>query len=318
MQEQQRVERRQHRNGRSSDQTHQQHRAALIQSQAINDIHIVFVNYLMGNLLLQSLSSLFEDIKDCSYKISITVVDNSNNEDHIEEKLTAYYPQVKYINSKKNVGFGRGCTIGFRSTKARYYFALNCDTLFIKNSRTVERIIKFLDNNPSIGCIGPKILNLDGTLQYSCYRFDLPSILVKPLRQTSLAKRCVWIQERISKLLMEDFDHTHTRPVDWVLGAAMIVRKEVVDKVGWFDSRYFMYLEDCDWCRKIWEAGWPVYYAHDIKIMHLHRRDSARIQGAIQGLCKNHLARIHLISWFRYLWKWRGKHKSHITKILAS
>jgi N-acetylglucosaminyl-diphospho-decaprenol L-rhamnosyltransferase len=314
MQEQQRVERRQHRNGRSHDQVYQDYGAALVSPQKISDIHIVFVNYLMGDLLLKALQSLQEDIKDCTYDITVTVVDNSNNQDGIREKLVLACPQVKYINTKKNVGFGKGCTIGFQNEEARYYFALNCDTLFIKNSRTVEQIIRFLDNNPSIGCIGPKILNLDGTLQYSCYHFDLFSILVKSLRQTSLSKRNKKVNECISKLLMHDFDHEETRPVDWVLGAAMIVRREVIDEVGCFDSRYFLYLEDCDWCRMMWERGWPVYYVHNIQILHLYRRDSARIQGVIKSLFTNHLARIHLTSWVRYLWKWRGKHRSYTDK----
>ena len=78
---------------------------------------------------------------------------------------------------------------------------------------------------------------------------------------------------------------------------------------GFFDDRYFMYLEDCDWCHKLWEAGWPVYYVHDIIIHHKHMRDSARVQGAVKALIKNKLARTHLLSWLKYMWKWRSNHK---------
>jgi GT2 family glycosyltransferase len=108
---------------------------------------------------------------------------------------------------------------------------------------------------------------------------------------------------------MKDFDHNETRPVDWVLGAAMLVRKETVDKVGWFDPRYFMYLEDCDWCHSMWEYHWPVYYVHDIVILHRHERQSAKIPGIFKALIKNRTSRTHLISWFKYIWKWRKKHK---------
>jgi GT2 family glycosyltransferase len=83
----------------------------------------------------------------------------------------------------------------------------------------------------------------------------------------------------------------------------------VVDKIGWFDDRYFMYLEDADWCRRMWEANWPVYYVHDIVIMHMHARGSSKVPGIFQALFKNKLARIHMMSWFKYLWKWRNNHK---------
>ncbi len=85
------------------------------------------------------------------------------------------------------------------------------------------------------------------------------------------------------------------------MGSAMIARKEATDEVGFFDDRYFMYMEDSDWCRKMWEAGWPVYYAHDIAIYHAHARESAKIPGIFKALVKNKLARIHLQSWIKYL-----------------
>ena len=172
-----------------------------------------------------------------------------------------------------------------------------------------------MDGHPQIGCIGPKLLNMDGTLQYSCYRFDLPSILIKPLKQIHFDRKYRWVKLRTDHLLMTDFDHESTRPVDWVLGAAMVVRKEVVDHIGWFDDRYFMYLEDCDWCRRMWDVGWPVYYVHDIVIRHKHARDSAKIPGLLRALFKNKLARIHASSWIKYLLKWRGKHKYYASKL---
>ena len=162
-----------------------------------------------------------------------------------------------------------------------------------------------MDEHPKIGCIGPKLLNTDGTLQYSCYRFDWQSILIKPLKQINFDKKYKWVKKFSDRLLMKDFDHNSTMPVDWVLGAAMVVRQEVIDQVGSFDERYFMYLEDSDWCRTMWNHGWSVYYVHDIIITHKYTRESAKIPGIIKALVKNKLARIHLKSWLQYVWKWR-------------
>ncbi|MBI5221721.1 MAG: glycosyltransferase family 2 protein [Candidatus Magasanikbacteria bacterium] len=276
----------------------------------MNDINVVFLNFLMKDDIIRAVDSVFNDIINCSYDVQVTVADNSENKDNIKEALNERFgDKVKYIDCGGNIGFGAGNTVGFKSTPARYYFAINRDTIIPENSKVVERIIKFMDEQPKIGCIGPKLLNMDGTLQYSCYRFDLPSILIKPLKQINFDKKYAWVKKHANKLEMKDFDHNETRPVDWVLGAAMVVRQEVVDKIGWFDDRYFMYLEDADWCRRMWEANWPVYYVHDIVIMHMHARASAKVPGVFQALFKNKLARIHMMSWFKYLWKWKGNHK---------
>lgn len=275
----------------------------------MKDITIVFVNYCMKDDIMRAVESLVRDIHDCPYVVQITVADNSYNTDGIKEALTHQFPQVLYIDCGSNVGFGKGNTVGFQATPARYYFALNRDTIIPPDSRVIERIVRFMDEHPAIGCIGPKLLNMDGTLQYSCYRFDFASILIKPLKQINFDKKYRWVKRRTDRLLMTDFNHEETQPVDWVLGAALVVRKEVVDEIGWFDEQYFMYLEDCDWCRTMWEHGWPVYYVHDIVIKHAHARESAKVPGIVKALLKNKLARIHLLSWWKYMWKWRGNHK---------
>lgn len=221
-----------------------------------------------------------------------------------ERSLQPKIQRFGILIRKKNMGFGQGNTIGFLAEPARYYFALNRDTIIPEQSKTIEGIVRFMDNHPKIGCVGPKLLNMDGTLQYSCFRFDLLSIIVKPLKHLRLDERYGFVRRHTERLLMKDFDHTKTQPVDWVLGAAMVVRHTVAEQIGWFDPRYFMYLEDADWCRRMWEAGWPVYYLHDIIIRHAHARESAKIPG-LSAFWKNKLARIHAVSWVKFLWKWR-------------
>jgi GT2 family glycosyltransferase len=272
------------------------------------DLHIVTVNFLSKDVLLSMLESVFRDLKDCPYTVAVTVVDNSQNRDGVKDALSVSFPQVVYIDAKENLGFGKANNIGFRSKEARYYLALNPDTL-LKEQKTIDRMIAFLDAHPTIGAIGPKLTNADGTVQSSCYRFDLPSIFVKPLKHVEHGKRIGRIRTLIDRLHMSEFDHETTRPVDWVLGAALMVRQEVTKQVGFFDERYFMYTEDADWCRAMWHHGWPVYYVHDIIITHLYSRDSAKISGVFQSLLKNKLARIHLLSWVKFLWKWRHEHR---------
>lgn len=275
----------------------------------MKDINIVYVNYFTKEDLLKSLEGLFFDILECPYDVRVTVVDNSQNQDGVKEVLEIKFPKVKYIDAGANVGFGKGNSLGFKDAPARYYFALNTDTYILPEAKTIERIIKFMDAYPKIGCIGPKLVNMDNTLQYACYRFDWRSIAIKPLKHINLDSKYKWVKKYTDRLSMKDFSHNETRPVDWVLGAALVVRREVAEEIGWFDGRYFMYMEDCDWCRTMWDHGWPVYYVHDIIIQHRHARQSAQVPGILKALLKNKLARLHLLSWIYYMWKWRGKSK---------
>jgi len=108
----------------------------------LKDINIVFVNYFMKDDILNAVSSVLKDITNCPYDVQVTVADNSENKDNIKEDLAAKFPSAKYVDCGGNVGFGKGNTVGFKATPARYYFALNRDTTIPENLRTIERIIK--------------------------------------------------------------------------------------------------------------------------------------------------------------------------------
>lgn len=275
----------------------------------MKDLNIVFVNYFCKDDILHAIDSVCKDLAESKHQVQITVVDNSNNEDSIGKDLHHRFSNVKYINIQANIGFGAANTVGFKATPARHYFALNRDTVIPENMRVIDRMIEFMDTHQKIGAIGPKLVNMDGSLQYSCYRFDLPSMLIKPFKQIHWDKKYPRLQKYANRQVMKDFAHNETRPVDWVIGAAMMVRSEVLTKVGSFDEKYFMYLEDADWCKRMWERGFPVYYVHDIVIKHKHNRSSAQVPGIIKPLFTNRLARIHLMSWLKYMWTWRKTFK---------
>lgn len=276
----------------------------------MTDLSIVLVNFKMKEAMLQAVQSVVEDCLLTNYQIEITVVDNSANIDGLKEALGHTFPQVNYLDAGSNTGFGKGHVTGFQAHAARYYFALNPDTIIPPKTNVVSRIVEYMDQHPLVGVMGPKLLYPDGRLQYSTFRFDFFSILIKPLKHLHAEEKIPFLKKFIDRLQMADFNHESTRAVDWVLGAAMIVRSDAIEDVGWFDERYFMYLEDCDWCHTMWENNWPVHYVHDIEIIHTHERASAKIPG-LRAVIVNRVARIHLVSWIKYLLKWLGKHKSY-------
>lgn len=268
----------------------------------MHDIAVVIVNYKMREMVRACLASLQQDSATSTRPtpVHVVVVDNASS-DGIEEFMRETYPHYTCIVNTRNQGYGSAVNRGIGAVAARYYFVLNPDTVFVE-PHTLERLTAFMDTHPKIGVAAPKLLNADGTLQYSCNRF--PHFAEQLLRRTALGGY-PWVKRRIARLLMTDFDHEKTQPVDWVIGSAMFIRAEALHAVGGMDERFFMYFEDTDWCRRFWERHLPVYYVHDIVLMHRHMRGSARVPG-LKALLLNHLARVHVFSWIKYMWKWRG------------
>lgn len=274
-------------------------------------VTVVYVNYNMRNDVLASLSTLFRDLALATHGANVVVVDNSENRDGIREALATEFPQVHYLDAGGNVGFGAGNNAAFRSFPASYYLAINPDTLVPPGANLINRLVAYMEEHPEAGVIGPKLLNPDGSTQHSSFRFNLQSMLIKPIRHLKVHARIPALTRAADALLMKDFDRNHTRPVDWLLGAALFIRHEAAAKLGFFDERYFLYIEDCDLCHSIWAAGHEVHYVHDIIIHHTHERGSSKVSGAVRGFLKNRLARLHVRSWIQYLWKWLGNHRSY-------
>lgn len=269
------------------------------------DVCISLVNTNEREDIERCLVSLYEDMKGVSFSYGIVIVDNAST-DKSDVFLKEKFPEITLLKQEKNEGFGASHNRTLKEIEGKYYFILNPDTIFLPGGRIIEKMYNWMESHPKVGMMGPKVVYPDGSLQYSCYRF--PTFWQPVYSRTKLGAKGKG-KHVADHFLMKDFDHESTRPVDWVMGSAMFVRAEAIKKAGVFDERYWMYAEDSDWCRRMWEANWPVYYVHDIVIQHFHRRSSAKVPGVINALLKNKFARVHLTSWLKYFWKWRGNHK---------
>lgn len=269
------------------------------------NINIVIVNYKMKADIEKCLASLFLDYAGDQLNIHVTIVDNASG-DGIEALFKKKYPAVQCILLPVNVGFGGANNVGLKTVESKYKFILNPDTYFFPGQHVIKKLYDFMEQHPKVGMIGPKMLYPDGSLQLSCYRF--PSFWQPFFSRTKLGAKG-WGKKINDAATMKEFSHERTQPVDWVMGSAMFARSKALDTVGLFDDSFFMYYEDSDLCRRFWEVGWPVYYVHDIVLQHVHGRGSAKVPGILKALYKNRLARVHLISWLKYMWKWRGNSK---------
>lgn len=268
------------------------------------DICITLVNTKEKLEIAHALRTLLADSAGANLNLAIVIVDNASG-DGVDD-LKKEFANLTILKQEKNVGFGRSHNRAIAAVSAKYYFVLNPDTEFVAGQNFLRKFYDYMEANPKIGIAGPKVVYPDGSLQYSCYRF--PSFW-QPVFSRTKWGRTGRGKETSEHFMMKDFDHNSDRPVDWIMGSAMFVRAAAIKEVGVFDDRYFMYAEDSDWCRRMWEKGWAVYYVHGIYLKHVHGRASAKVPGIINAILKNRYARIHIISWLKYFWKWRGNHK---------
>jgi len=260
------------------------------------DLSIIILNYKTRGLLKQCLKGI--RLFNLPLKYEIIVVDNASN-DGTAEMMKEEFKEVKFIQSEFNRGFSAGNNLGIKEARGKYLLLLNPDIAVLNNA--IFKMYQFMEANPKIGLAGPKLLNPDGTIQMSVKRF--PSFWAHLYRRTPLGK-LPFARRVIREYLMMDWDHKDSRPVDWVLGGSMIVRREALDKVGLLDERFFLYFEDVDWCRRFWQAGWQVYYIAEAEMVHYYKRESAENPG-LGGLFK-FPTRAHIASGIKYFVKYLG------------
>lgn len=260
------------------------------------DISIIILNYRSKGLTKQCLKGI--RLLQTSLQIQTIVVDNASN-DGTDEMVRDEFSWAEYISSPENKGYAAGNNLGIHKAKGKYLVILNPDVAIFNNS--LETLFKYMETHPHVGLCGPKLINPDGSVQASCRTFQTPKIIY--YRRTPLG-RLPKPRQLIRQHLMLDWDHRQNRPVDWMIGACFMVRASVLPVVGLLDERFFLYLEDMDWCRRFWQSGYEVHYVADAEMVHYHQRLSAENPGLV-GLF-SYGTRIHIISAFKYFAKYFG------------
>lgn len=257
-------------------------------------LSIIILNYNSRGLLKQCVRSI--EMSQVSVPYEIIIVDNASHDDSVD-MIEHDLPHVRLIQSQKNLGYGGGNNLGIQYARGEYILILNPDVTVLNHS--IEKLLKTFENDPIIGLAAPQLLHPDKTIQYSCYRF--PHALTPLLRRTWLGET-VWGKKHLDWFMMRTWDHLTSQEVDWVLGGAMMVKKSLMLELGGFDPRYFLYFEDVDLCRTLQQMGRKVWYEVGAKMVHYHKRQSAKKRG-IWGVF-NPLTRIHIQSGLAYFKKW--------------
>src|SRR3989344_2777061 len=260
------------------------------------ELSIIILNYKSRGLVRQCLKHL--SAVSLAIPHEIIVVDNASN-DGVFDMLNREFPSVKQLPLDRNYGYAGGNNAGIKMSQGKYIMILNPDILMIDNS--IQKMASYLDEHPDIAILGPKLLNPDRTLQYSCFSFY--KWYTPILRRTPFGQSASGMYE-IDNFLMKNFDHQSITDVDWLLGGAMMARREALTAIGLLDTRYFMYFDDVDWCRTAGEAGWRGVYFPERLMIHFHLRESAATPWYLAPF--NALTRTHILSAIKYFWKWKG------------
>jgi GT2 family glycosyltransferase len=259
-------------------------------------LSIIIINYNQKNFLKLCLKNIKEVNPSLDYEILI--VDNNSKDDSLKFLSEIKDERVKIILNKKNLGYAKAINQALKISKGKYVLILNPDVIVLKGS--IEKLYQFMEEHPECGIAGPKLLNPDKTIQYSCLKF--PKWYTPILRRTFLSK-LPFAKKHLKYYLMSEWDHKTIKEVDWLLGAALMVRTEAIKKVGLLDERFFLYFEDIDWCRRFHQHGFKVFYVPEASFYHFHQRFSAE-RAEFSFLFKK-ATWIHILSAIKYFLKWR-------------
>lgn len=233
------------------------------------DVSVVIVNWNTRDLLHQTLTTLHRETTGTTFE---TIVVDNGSEDGSADLVRREWPQVTLIASPTNLGFAGGNNLGLRRCRGRHVLLLNSDTIILPN--TLGPMARFLDAHPEAGCVGCLHHNEDLTLQRSTG--DFPNYVEDGLFYTDLY-RLPPVRAYLRRHYIWWGDHDRVREVDWVNGACMMVRREVVEQIGGLDEGYFIYAEEVDWCYCMRRAGWRVYFTPEAEVIHLGGKAMDRV-----------------------------------------
>lgn len=260
----------------------------------MNMLSVVIIEYHCIDDVINALKSVEKHLSDIDWQA--IVVSNSEYDIEGEKSLKEALPNALIIVNDVNGGYAGGVNRAIKEIDSPYIFLLNPDGEFIDDG--IEVLFEDMKSDPDVAIIGPKVIDDNGIVQPSCRRFPRPYTF---LLCRSFLNVLPGASKERARYFMEDYDRIQKRDVDWVSGGAMLIRTKAIKDIGGMDERYFLYMEDVDWCKQARKKGWGVSYNPAATILHAGRHES--IDKGIMGVF-NKTTRWHLSSLFKYFIKW--------------
>lgn len=227
--------------------------------------------------------------------LEILLIDNHSDDASTQYLRNRYreHAQVRVLEAAKNLGYGQGNALAIAQAQGEFLLIINPDNEL--EPEGLQKMIHVLQQDATIGLVAPRLVHPDGTVRDSARRFPTLWDIIR--KRTILGKVKVKTKESEHPNLDRNLID-----IDWVAGACFVMRKSLFQELGGFDPRFFLFFEDTDLCRRVWQAGKRVVYAPSITAKDRKERLSA---GGLLSLFTKKTARIHLVSGAKYFWKWR-------------
>ncbi|EYE87925.1 glycosyl transferase family 2 [Fervidicella metallireducens AeB] len=233
------------------------------------EISIIIVNYKTKDLTKQTIKSVMDTTHNVQYEIIL--VDNASGDGSLEA-IMEEYNDIAFIANTENVGFSKANNKAIKKSRGKYILLLNSDTKILDGC--IEKCFKYMEEHEEIGALGPKIYLMNGELDHACKRgFPTPSASLCYMLKLD---RIFAGKKKFGKYKMSYLPDDEINEVDSLTGAFMMVRKDVIEKVGMLDENFFMYGEDLDWCYRIKEAGYKVVYYPEAQMIHYKGQSSKK------------------------------------------
>jgi len=258
------------------------------------ELSIIIVSYNTQEVLRKCLNLIYEDLGEI--RAEIIIADNASH-DGSPDMVEQEFPDIRLIRCEKNFGFAKANNIAMKEAKGDYFLLLNSDA-YIKPG-VLKSTLDYMKDNIDVGILGVKLLGEEGNLQPSARKF--PNSFHRFTVLSGLYGRFPK-----SRLLggpdYSWWDHSSIKIVDWVVGAYFMVRKEVVEKVGYFDERYFLYYEETDLCLQVKKQGYKVIFFPHAEVIHLGGESSKKSNKAVSESGRQ-ITGIRIDSEQKFLWK---------------
>lgn len=221
-------------------------------------IAVAVVSYNTRELLSRCLESVSRESPH-----ELVVVDNASSDGSADMVRTRFATALLFTNSI-NSGYGAAANQAVAACHAEYILLLNADTIVCPDA--LLALCHFMDTHPNVSMLGPRIVNMDGTLQPSCFPFPTPMDI---FLDVSNLPRLIRLLPVVRESYLRTWSHSHARPVPWVMGAGIVIRRCAFDRAGGFAESFHMFYEEVDLCYRMQKLGWQVYFAPVAEIVHI-------------------------------------------------
>ncbi len=238
----------------------------------MSQVSVCIVNWNTRQYLRECLKSLAEHAPAGT---EVVVVDNASV-DGSAEMVRAEFPWVRLIRNETNVGYAAGNNQAIKASRGEMVLLLNPDTRVTPGA--IEELVACLHRHDKAGAAAPKLVYPDGRLQYSCRTFPTPDTVVWDVL---LFSRLFPRSRRFGKYRMTWWDYSDERPVEQPMASALMFRRAALEQVGLFDEQFPIFFNDVDLCKRMWDAGWQIWFTPRAVVVHAHGASTALLGGRL-------------------------------------